>query len=76
MESNLVNHKIDMLERSRDDHEERIQDLEKADVKLFTSIDNLIKQMQEVTAWIKWFIISLILGFGGFFIWYIQGMGR
>lgn len=59
-----------------DDHETRIQNLEKADVKLFERMDNLIAQMQVVTGWIKWLIITIILSLGGFFIWYIQSLPR
>lgn len=59
-----------------DNHETRIQDLEKADVKLFERIDSLISQMQSVTGWIKWLIITLILSLTGFFIWYIQSIPK
>lgn len=54
------------------DHEDRIQALEKADIKLFTNIDNLIEKIDNLAGWMKGLIIALITTFGGFFIWSVQ----
>ncbi|QUI24864.1 hypothetical protein HZI73_22305 [Vallitalea pronyensis] len=57
-----------------DDHEARIQVLEKTDVQLIERIEHLIKQMELVAGWIKWLIITIIVSLSGFFFWYIQNI--
>lgn len=59
-----------------DNHETRIQNLEKTDATLIERMDNLISQMQAVTGWIKWLIVTIILTLSGFFVWYIQSIPR
>lgn len=55
-----------------DDHEDRIKFLELNDVEVRTELKNLISTVKELINWIKYFFTALLLGGGGFIVWYIQ----
>jgi hypothetical protein len=70
MQKGLKNMK--KLEEIIECHENRIIKLEKADIKLFERMDNLIQKICSLTEWMKWFTIAILSGSIGFIIWYIQ----
>ncbi|MDD4780329.1 MAG: hypothetical protein PHT02_06975 [Tissierellia bacterium] len=62
------------------DHEKRIEFLEKKDAGNDVRIENLCKQLENLTGWVKALVISLVTSLltcgGGFIIWYIQSLPR
>lgn len=52
--------------------DDRVHVLEKSDVRMTERVDNLIKQLESLTAWVKTLVILLVTTLGGFFIWYVQ----
>jgi hypothetical protein len=54
------------------DHEKRISELERADVKLFAKIDKLIENIQGLTSIVKWLLGGLGTIVIGFIAWAIQ----
>ncbi|MBO8136817.1 MAG: hemolysin XhlA family protein [Desulfotomaculum sp.] len=65
----------EMKEQLRD-HERRIAKLEKTDAEFAVRLENLCKKLEELTSWMKALVIALISATGGFFIWYVQQLGR
>lgn len=57
-----------------DNHENRIKDLEISDAKMGEKLDNLIKQLENLAAWIKALVILGGTSLVGFFFWYIQNI--
>lgn len=57
-----------------ENHEIRIKDLEISDAKLGEKIDNLIKQLENLTAWIKALVMLGGTSFVGFFFWYVRNI--
>ena len=71
------------VEEQLDDHEIRIRSLEKDSTEMLVRIDNLCKQIAELTETIKSMGQSLkkaayiaVTGGVGFVIWYIQSLPR
>ncbi len=70
---------IDDVKETLEDHEDRIQSLEKADISMGKSIENLIKSVDNLASWVKTFIIAafgtlftVACGAVAFIVWYIQ----
>ncbi|SHH76145.1 Haemolysin XhlA [Caloranaerobacter azorensis DSM 13643] len=59
-----------------DNHESRIVQLEINDAKMGEKIQNLIEKIESLTAWIKALVMLGATSLIGFFIWYIQSLGR
>lgn len=59
-----------------DDHEKRIGNLEINEAKSGEKINNLIEKIENLMTWIKALVMLGITTFAGFFIWYIQTIGR
>lgn len=57
-------------------HEKRIGKLEIADAEIRVEIKNLIKNINSLTSWIKALVLLGGSTLVGFFIWYIQTIGR
>ena len=58
------------------DHEKRIVKLEKTDAEFTIKFDNLCKQLEQLTSWVKALVVSIIGTGVGFIIWYIQSLPR
>ena len=67
---------ITELQVDRDVHESRITKLEIADSEIFAKIDNLIKSVNSLVGWIKSLVVTLLVALLGFFVWYVQSIGR
>lgn len=57
-----------------EDHEKRIQTLEKADVQMAEQIKNLIEKMDGLMGWIKALVVVTAGGMLGFLFSYIQSL--
>ena len=70
----------DDLKSQVKDHEVRIETLERKDAGNDVRIENLCRQLENLTGWVKALVVSLIgtlvTGGGGFVIWYIQSLPR
>lgn len=54
------------------DHESRISGLEKSDVVQKLQIETLIKKMDSLISWIKWFLGIVGTGTTVLFVWLLQ----
>jgi predicted nucleic acid-binding Zn-ribbon protein len=57
-------------------HSERIKSLENYKSANEVEIRNLVEQIKNLVGTLKWMITSLVAMLAGFFIWYIQTIGR
>lgn len=64
--------RIDTQEKRINAHSERLDKLEQNDVKMFTQIENLCKQLEGLTTVLKWFIGLLVGSFVAFFFYAVQ----
>lgn len=58
------------------DHEKRISALERHGAEFAVRLEHLCKKLDELTAWIKTLVFTILGAFGGFVIWYIQSLPR
>jgi len=71
-----IDERLDTQDRRLNNHSERIDALEQHRSKTETEIKNLIEQIKSLVTTMRWFM-GLIVGSGiGFFIWYVQQLGR
>lgn len=63
-------------ERRLNIHSERLDKLEQFKSSTETEIKNLIEQIKNLVATMKWFMGFSITVLVGFFIWYVQQIGR
>jgi len=64
--------RIDTQERRINAHSEKIDKLEQNDAKMIIQIENLCKQLEGLTAVLKWFIGLLVGSFVAFFFYAVQ----
>jgi predicted nuclease with TOPRIM domain len=64
------------IDSKLENHELRIQSLEKSDVKMNEQINNLIKELSSLTSWVKALVVSIFGTLVGFIIWYIQSLPK
>ena len=57
-------------------HSERIKSLENYKSANEVEIRNLVEQIKNLVGTLKWMITSLVAMLAGFFIWYVQTIGR
>lgn len=71
-----IDEKFEVHERRLNNHSERIDKLEQYQSRTETQIVSLCEQIKNLVTTMRWFM-GLIVGSGvGFFIWYIQQIGR
>jgi len=71
-----IDERLDVHDTRLNNHSERIDELERYQSKTETQIANLCEQIKSLVTTMRWFM-GLIVGSGiGFFIWYIQTLGR
>ncbi|MBO8161345.1 MAG: hemolysin XhlA family protein [Thermosipho sp. (in: Bacteria)] len=68
--------KLNYITKKLDDHEIRIRKLEINDAEMGQKIQNLIDKIDNLTGWLKALVLLGISTLVGFFIWYIQNLGR
>ena len=71
-----VDERLDANERRLDDHDDRIDNLEKYQSRAEVQVKNLCKQIESLVKAIWWAISITITSLLGFFIWYIQNIRR
>lgn len=55
-------------------HDDRIHELERFRYGTEAQIENLIKQIADLIAIMKWFLGVAVTSLVGFFIWYVQSL--
>ncbi len=71
-----IDERLDVHDTRLNNHSERIDKLEQYQSRTETQIANLCEQIKSLVTTIRWFM-GLIVGSGiGFFIWYVQQIGR
>jgi cytochrome c biogenesis protein ResB len=65
---------IEVLSKNVEDHETRIRILEKNDATMLEQIKGLVKELGNLTAWIKALVILMFGSLVGFVFWYIQSL--
>ncbi len=71
-----IDEKFGRYEKRMDNHGDRIDKLEQFRSSTETEMKNLIEQIKSLVSTIKWMMTSTIIALVGFFIWYIQNLGR
>ena len=71
-----IDERLDVHDTRLNNHSERIDKLEQYQSKTEAQIANLCEQIKNLVTTMRWFM-GLIVGSGiGFFIWYVQQLGR
>lgn len=73
---NQLNKEDERHERRLNDHSKRIDALEQFKSSTEIEIRNLVEQIKNLVSTIKWFMGLTFTVLAGFFIWYIQQLGR
>lgn len=71
-----LDEKLEVHERRLNNHGERIDKLEQFKSSTETEIKNLIQQIQSLVTTMRWFMGLMVGTLVGFFIWYVQQLGR
>ena len=71
-----IDEKFSTQERRLNNHSERIDKLEQFKSSTENELRNLVEQIKNLVATLKWMITTAIVSLLGFFIWYIQNLGR
>lgn len=71
-----IDEKFITQERRINNHSERIDKLEQFKSSTETELRNLVEQIKNLVATLKWMITTAIVSLLGFFIWYIQSIAR
>lgn len=71
-----IDERFDKIDDRQDDHSRRIKSLENYKSANEVEIRNLVEQIKNLVGTLKWMITSLVAMLAGFFIWYIQTIGR
>lgn len=73
---NRIDEKFEITERRLNNHSSRIDSLEQFRSSTEIEIKNLVEQIKSLVSTIKWFMGLTFTTLVGFFIWYIQQLGR
>ena len=73
-EHRTINDSINRNETRLNDHSGRIKTLENYQSSSEVKIENLCDQIKQLVKAIYWLIGMVILGLGGFFMWYVQSL--
>ena len=71
-----IDEKFENVDEKLGDHSKRIKGLENYKSANEVEIRNLVEQIKNLVATLKWMITTAIVSLLGFFIWYIQSLGR
>ena len=71
-----IDEKFGTVERRINNHSDRIDKLEQFKSSTETELRNLVEQIKNLVATLKWMITTAIVSLLGFFIWYIQSIAR
>lgn len=71
-----IDERLDVHDTRINNHSERIDKLERYQSKTETQIVNLCEQIKSLVTTMRWFIGLIVGSMVGFFIWYVQQLGR
>ena len=71
-----IDERFDKNDNRLNNHSDRIKTLENYRSANEVEIRNLVEQIKNLVATLKWMITTAIVSLLGFFIWYIQSIGR
>ena len=71
-----IDERLGVHDTRLNNHSERIDKLEQYQSKTETQIANLCEQIKSLVTTMRWFIGLIVGSMVGFFIWYIQQIGR
>ena len=71
-----IDEKFGTVERRINNHSDRIDKLEQFKSSTENELRNLVEQIKNLVATLKWMITTAIVSLLGFFIWYIQSIAR
>ena len=71
-----IDDRMDSIDDRLNNHSGRIKSLENYRSANEVEIRNLVEQIKNLVGTLKWMITSLVAMLAGFFIWYVQTIGR
>ena len=71
-----IDERLDVHDQRLNNHGERIDALEQHKSRTEVEIKNLIEQIKSLVTTMRWFMGLFASSLIGFFIWYIQNIGR
>lgn len=71
-----IDERFEKTDDRLNNHSERIKSLENYKSANEVEIRNLVEQIKNLVGTLKWMITSLVAMLAGFFIWYVQTIGR
>ena len=71
-----IDEKFESYDEKLGDHSKRIKRLENYKSANEVEIRNLVEQIKNLVATLKWMMATAFVSLLGFFIWYIQTIGR
>ena len=71
-----IDEKFGTVERRINNHSDRIDKLEQFKSSTETELRNLVEQIKNLVATLKWMMATAFVSLLGFFIWYIQSIAR
>ncbi len=76
MNDEVIKVKVSEHDELLKEHGKRLDKIEQDGAEFRVHIKNLCSKIDELTGWIKALVIAILGSFAGFFIWYIQNIGR
>ena len=71
-----IDERFEKNDERLNNHSDRIKTLENYRSANEVEIRNLVEQIKNLVGTLKWMITSLVAMLAGFFIWYVQTIGR
>ena len=72
----LLEGRMDRCEVRINRHSDRLDDIDNRLVRSETIVDKLCKEISDLVSMLKWILTFSIVTLVGFFMWYIQNIGR
>ena len=76
MNNEVMEMKINEHDRKILELDKRMDENERKNAEFRIQVENLCKDIQSLTVTMRWFIGLLLGSMVGFFIWYVQNIGR
>ncbi|HHU63697.1 MAG TPA: hypothetical protein GXZ32_05755 [Clostridiales bacterium] len=74
MNNEVIKVKVQEHDEQLKEHGRRLDKIEQESAEFRVHIQNLCRKIDELTGWLKAFLLAMIGTFGGFIIWYIQSL--
>jgi hypothetical protein len=76
MNNEVIEMKINEHDKKILELDKRMDENERKNAEFRIQVENLCKDIQSLTVTMRWFIGLLVGSMVGFFIWYVQNIGR